>query len=897
MTAESGPGIVAPDAPTWLAFPGAAAAPVALVGGKAEGLVRLAAAGFPVPAGVVLTTRFTAPWIERVKALPEWRDLLVATPAQRPPLCAALQAQVMALPFDSRQTAALDEALAALAQGGAGALHAVRSSSPQEDRAGASFAGGYQTRLAVPAAGLHEAVRACVASLFADRVFAYTRARGLAPDQPAMAVVIQRQLHSDVAGVAFSLNPLNNDLDEAVIDASHGLGDLVVNGEVDPDHWVLDKTSGAIVRERIGGKRLHRSIDAGGRLVDREASATGTACLDTGRLRAVLDLLCRVEAHCGHPVDIEWAFADDTLHLLQARPVTAGVPLPAALATAPGVRRRLYMDIALSSGLTINAPISPLGLDVFRRLLADMAALAFGPSDLASGPDDAMVVLAGSRMYLDLSNVLWLSSPRKLARSMELSDAGLARALAALDRSAWRSSRRPRWAHPRALLLLPGALWRLRAFIGASVRPLLMPLRSRRRLQERIDAFERELRGSVDLTLPMAQFWARHVLGRLRTLMAVSLPVIGPGVLATALFRARAAPVAAGDEALLAPLDRGFEGNVVVELGQAMHALAALLSDLDAGDPGTLAGRLQRGELAPAVQAAWAGFIERFGWRGPMEMDLAHPRYADAPALALAQVLAMPVADPERDPVLAARRQVERRRTATACLIDRAGPVRRWLLRRLAAVVEGYGGLRDTPKHHLLLLLHGLRRRLVAEGEALCAQDRLDDPAHVFDLDFALLAAAATDPSLDLRALRAARRRDLDALAAQVSHFPSLIDSRGRIHRPPPLPAAAGSFAGVGLSPGVASGRTRTLRGPDGTLAAGEVLIAYTTDPGWTPLFVNAAAVVLEIGGALQHGAVVARELGLPCVAGIDGISTAIADGTRVEVDGAAGTVRLLPPD
>jgi pyruvate,water dikinase len=257
----------------------------------------------------------------------------------------------------------------------------------------------------------------------------------------------------------------------------------------------------------------------------------------------------------------------------------------------------------------------------------------------------------------------------------------------------------------------------------------------------------------------------------------------------------------------------------------------------------------------------------------------------------------MPVADPERDPVLAARRQVERRRSATACLIERAGPVRRWLLRRLAAVVEGYGGLRDTPKHHLLLLLHGLRRRLVAEGEALTAQDRLDDPAHVFDLDFAQLAAAASDPSLDLRALRAVRRRDLDALAAQVTHFPSLIDSRGRIHRPPPLPAAPGSFAGLGLSPGVASGRTRTLRGPDGTLAAGEVLIAYTTDPGWTPLFVNAAAVVLEIGGALQHGAVVARELGLPCVAGIAGISTAIADGTRVEVDGAVGTVRLLPPD
>jgi pyruvate,water dikinase len=128
-------------------------------------------------------------------------------------------------------------------------------------------------------------------------------------------------------------------------------------------------------------------------------------------------------------------------------------------------------------------------------------------------------------------------------------------------------------------------------------------------------------------------------------------------------------------------------------------------------------------------------------------------------------------------------------------------------------------------------------------------------------------------------------------------NFPPLIDSRGRIPRAPRGPQRDGEFCGVGLSPGVVSGRARTLRSPhDGPLVRGEILIAYTTDPGWTPIFANAAAVVLEIGGALQHGAVVAREFGLPCVAGIVGISSAIKDGQMLEVDGAAGMVRLLAP-
>ena len=172
---------------------------------------------------------------------------------------------------------------------------------------------------------------------------------------------------------------------------------------------------------------------------------------------------------------------------------------------------------------------------------------------------------------------------------------------------------------------------------------------------------------------------------------------------------------------------------------------------------------------------------------------------------------------------------------------------------------------------------------------------RLDAPEHVFDLTFSDLEMADEDPELDLRELRVERTRFQDLLKAHVREFPHMIDSRGRIQRPPPREEKPGELTGVAVSPGRVTGPVKVLHTPDEKpIEKGDVLVAYTTDPGWTPLFVNAAAVLLEVGGILQHGAVVAREYGKPCVAGIDRLMTKLHDGQRVEVDGTAGVVRSL---
>ena len=878
-----------------LPFPGTSGAPIEQVGGKGHSLIRLAALGLAVPPGIVLTARFFEPWVAAIQACASWLLLADAPAVRHAALCELLQQHAADLPLTDVQLEAVATARARLARLSDSQLFAVRSSSPQEDLAGASFAGGYETRLGVRPEDFVDAIRACFASMFAERVIAYKLARGIDLSTPRMAVVIQTQVMSDVAGVAFSLNPLNNDYDQALINANWGQGETVVAGEVSPDHWLLDKLSGEVIDHQIGAKQLSRWLQADGALIERHDHRRQEACLTPDQLHRLLVLVRRIEADFALPVDVEWAIADDCVHLLQARPITAFVPLPTALLTRPGERRRLYMDIALSSGLTINAPISPMGLSVFRGLFRGLSERAFGRLDLKLGPGDALVMLDGGRMYLDVSNAMWLGGPRLLARKLEIQDTALARTLASIDPAVYRSLKRPIWAGWRMLRRIPGAWWRLRRMMANSIFPFLAPQRMHRSMAAKLAAFEAELHQEIDASLPLNEFWERQVTARLRILFDVSLAAVAPGVLAVQAFTRVAEPVVRLHEELRGRLDRGFEGNVVVAMSVQMHRLAQLLGSERGQDANELARRLAAGTLPAAFLDGWSRFVRQFGCRGPLEMDVAHPRYADAPAVALGQIASMPVDAPDYDPAAAAMRQIERRREAVASVISRAGPIRRGILQRLHRVIELYGGLRDTPKQHLLMILHGLRRRLILDGAKLHRLGRIDAVEDVFDFEIDELLAAAADPDFDLRARRLARREYYERLAAQIVNFPPLIDSRGRIPRPPRGPRRDGEFCGVGLSPGVVRGRARTLRSPhDGPLVKGEILIAYTTDPGWTPIFANAAAVVLEIGGALQHGAVVAREFGLPCVAGIVGISTAIKDGQMLEVDGAAGTVRCL---
>ena len=871
-------------------FPGSVAEP-AVVGGKAAALMRMAQEGLPVPPGAVLTTAFFAPWFTAIQGSAAWAGVLASKPEDWGRLCPAVQALVPDLPLDRAQ----GELLRSLERGLEGHLFAVRSSSPQEDLGEASFAGGYESVLGVTREGVEAALRRCFASSLDARVFHYKRAQGIEPLAASIAVLVQAQIDSEVAGVGFSLDPLTNDYDEAVFDAAWGLGESVVSGAVSPDHFVVDKPGRRVLSRVCGAKQRSLHLDADGGSRERSGYRSGELCLSDAQVLELSALITRVEQLFGFPVDIEWAFADGRLHLLQARAITAWVPLPPEMCSAPGERRRLYVDLGLSGGLTINAPISPIGESWMARFVGQLIDTYLGELPMELGPEDQLWFLRGGRMYQDLSNVLRLIGPRRLAKAQESGDALMAATLANIDADRYRAQRRPAWLSPWLLIAYPRAVWRARRLLGNLVRAALRPERARARFDQSVERFEAEFEAlPEDVSLP--ELIAGSVETVICHVVEVAMPGLAIGLGGVALIE-RLVPGDAGDlrdlRDLRDALTRGFEGNVVVEMGGALYSMAQLLSDDLRRDPEALALRLNRGELPAPFLAAWEQFLGRYGWRGPNEVDLGSPRYADAPILALRQLCMMGIGD--FDPGVAHQATIERRRAATIELRALLGPVRRRLLRRALRWVDSFAGTRDTPKHNYLLLFAVLRRRAMFEGRKFVAAGRLDEPGQVMALTLEEIEAARHDPDLDLRARCSANDAFNQRLRKLVKGFPAVIDSRGRILGPAPRPERPGELRGTPISPGCVRGPIKVLHHADEKpVLPGDILVAHTTDPGWTPLFINAAAVILEVGGVLQHGAVVAREYGMPCVAGISRVLDRLEDGQLVEVDGRAGVVRIL---
>ena len=746
-----------------VSFPGTQQPTLAEVGGKGCSLIRMAEAGLPVPPGAVLTAEFFAPWFDKLRATAPWTRLAKATPDEWATVCQELKELCLSLPLTATQQRALldlHDTLAGIA--GANALFAVRSSSPEEDLASASFAGGYETRLGVRLADLEPAVRHCLASSLDQRVFAYKQAHGFDVLSPRIAVVVQYQINSDVAGVGFSLNPLTNDYDEAVIDANWGLGESVVAGLASPDHFVVDKVSGKLVEKKLGAKHVSIWLGRDGGTIEREGYRSTDLTLSKAQLDELARALCRIEELDGRQTDIEWAYADGQLHLLQARPITTYVPLPPEMVTSPGERRRLYADAALSKGLTTNEPISPLGLAWIEDMLYSHAMKGLlGMEDCS--PAGGLVFTAGSRLYMNVSNFMWLGmSPRAMAKNAALTDALLAQILANIDPEQHRAALRPPWLRLRLLLLIPKLLWMLRRFFWNALGTFLTPARARRAYQRKVDAFEAEFTENLDYDLPLEEFARTYTQSVWREMFNVTMPALLAGLISPDFLISKKSEET---RALADRLRRGFTGNLVVEQGIALFRLAKLLERSDFHDIKGLAERIDKREMPAEFLSEWDAFLRRFGCRGPHEMDVASPRYADDPTIALQQMSFMVVDEASFDPEVAHQRNVEERRRAYQELLRGSGWLRRALLRCVHRLIELFGGTRDTPKYHAVLLTYALRRRVLIEAKRLVNEGRLDAAEDVFDLTFDDLEAAGRNPALDLRGLCVERTRFAQQLA------------------------------------------------------------------------------------------------------------------------------------
>ena len=844
------------------------------VGGKARSLIEATAAGFNVPAGFVLDVDFFQPWLDAVRAGPAWQAFLDCADDDTRTACDAVKAACASLTLTEAQRTELASALGAL---NAERCFAVRSSSPEEDLEGTSFAGGYETTLGVTPDTLEEALRTSFTSVFDERIVAYKRQHGMATDDPRIAVIVQEQVPSDVAGVAFSLNPQNNCYDEAVINANFGLGETVVNGHVTPDTFVVEKVRGEILERGIAAKSHAAWLVNGGGTEERDNAEPEAACLTDEQALAVAQLAADAEAHYGAPMDIEWAIHDGELYLLQSRPITAYVPLPPGMVTEPGARKNLYLDmIVLSQGF--SEALSVMGNHVFGEMVVKMKGDA-GIVD--HGLDGTMINMDG-RAYLHLSNFA-KALGSFIGSVLKTYDTPTRRLMESVDLKG-------EYLPEKVPEPLKGAAMKLLLFVLKSMPEMFKGLfASDRAVRDYEALFDRDLAACRELArsdMPfdeMADEFADRFGVQMSSLTGVMIPPM--------LARRRLAKLFEDDaEAtdLLVAADMELPGNPTADMGRRMFELASFDEFQATADGPEFETRIRERAYPDAFLAAFDDYLERFGCRCIREIDVGTPRFYEHLPGFFEQLRAI---DTGNDTL---RTTEQRRIAAHARLLEIARA--RGREKRVAKdlnTIRSMAGYREAPKYFFVYTVDLLRRHALVLGRRFVDAGRLDDPHQVFDLRPAEVARAERDPDLDLRE-RVARNLASRAGLDRVRGWPRLIDSRGKIPQAP-RPESEDGLVGDPIAPGTVRGRAKVLHGPyEKPLEAGEILVTHASDPGWTPIFINAAGVVLEVGGALQHGAVIAREYGLPCVSGIDGVTDVLSDGQMIEVDGSAGLVRIL---
>ncbi|MGK5640747.1 rifamycin-inactivating phosphotransferase [Streptomyces sp. URMC 126] len=857
---------------------------VAAVGGKGAHLGELSRIdGVLVPDGFCVTTEAfrrilaEAPSVDRrlgelSRTDPDDRDAIRV-------LSADIRRAVEEVAVPDDLAAAITGGLARL---GEGAACAVRSSATAEDLPTASFAGQQDTYLNVvgPAEILRHVSR-CWASLFTERAVTYRRRNGIDDRAVDMAVIVQRMVFPRAAGVLFTADPVTGDRKTATVDAGFGLGEALVSGLVNPD--VFTVRDGEVVAETIAAKRLavHALPGGGTRQAAVDARERERPALTHEQVVRLVELGRRIEAHFGHPQDIEWCLADDGFHIVQSRPVTTLFPVPET-----GDRDN-HVFLSVGHQQMMTDPMKALGLSMWQ--LTAMTPMHAAGGRLFVDATRALATPASRAGFLDL---VGRSDPLTRDALETLLDRG--DFLPTLPDTA--PAPRPAGGPPAAIATDPdivtGLIERNRASVAALERDIRT--KSGTALFDFLtDAFEEH----------------KRVLGD-----PLGMQVIMAGMEATWWLNDKLREWL-GEKNAADTLTLSAPGNVTSEMGLALldvadairphpEVVAFLRRVADDGDAEGAEGAAfldELGGLPGGAEArdAIASYLDRYGMRCAGEIDITRPRWRERPATLL-PVLLDHVRNAE--PGAAARRFEEGRRKAARKEQEVLARLRELPdgerkadeTKRMIDRVRTFVGYREYPKYGIVCRTFLYKRALLEEAGRLVEAGVLADEEDVFHLTFQEFRDAVASHRVDHGLIR--RRREAFRSYRALTP-PRVLTSDGEAisgaYRRDDVPA--GALTGLPVSSGTVEGRARVvLDMADADLREGDILVTRFTDPSWTPVFVGIAGVVTEVGGLMTHGAVIAREYGLPAVVSVEGATRLIPDGARIRVHGTDGYVEIL---
>jgi len=856
-------------------------------GGKTRGLAALARAGFPVPAAYAMPGWVGDSFFSSVLEIADRPRALLRTPYVSDQRLQSIAERVREATLPQDVVRSVSDALLAMRDEGAISF-AVRSSATHEDQEGASAAGMHSTLLNLMREDeVLDAIKVCWASLFRPRVLSYLRALG--EDVPvSVGVVIQAMVPAEVSGVLFTANPLTGDVGEVVINAAYGLGSSVVEGRVTPDTYRVDKATGQLRDQIIGGKAQQTVLERSGGVrevavapMERERPA-----LNEQQLLHLSDLATRVESHFGDARDVEWAIAEQQVYVLQARPVV--VPSVrgrrGSRRARPWDRRKIVWSNA-NVGEALPGVATPFTWSVLSQFSDLGFRRAFGAMGCTVPRDAELVGDFRGRIYINLTELSSIMSQVP-------------------------------WIHPSTLVRLGGGQYASeldevvadRSSTGFFLRlPQTVSRYAREnfRLQARIEDFEtyfsdeRMRIHGIDPRLLEPSGLDRmlgdveHLLDETGSIMLTAYANLLTAVLALrGLLRAFSGDLGSG---FYRELLSGLQDVASARPGFVLWQIARLAQEepeaaacLRAGD---ISGLTVADLPAGRTREALSRFLEEYGHRGIREAEIAAPRWSEDPTLMFAALRSHLLSNVDLDQrgrdLHRAREDAEETLRKSVPLPLRPGTT------KLLEIVRRFTRMREHLRGHVVEVLGMFRRVALEASRRIEAREPEAGPDAAFFLTLAELRRVLYDEN-ERVAVRVQRRRLEHERNQALPEPPTTF-----VGFPPDgtgVTSSAKRLRGLAASRGVAEGKVRILR--DASQAAdfepGEVLVVAAADTGWAPLFLAASGVVTELGGPLSHAAIILREYAVPAVVNVTNATRSLRDGDIVRLDGDEGTVEIL---
>jgi phosphohistidine swiveling domain-containing protein len=872
------------------------AADVGLVGGKGANLGEMVAAGLPVPPGFCLCAQAYSDFIQQAELDEPIRGILAETRQYDPADVVIKSALIRDLFLQHRVPRAIAEDIGdsyrhLVRQLGkadvSGVPVAVRSSATAEDLPTASFAGQQDTYLNVCGTGeLVTCVRKCWGSLWTARAVTYRAQQGFDHHKVYLAVVVQAMINSEVSGILFTVDPIAGNPDDLVINASWGLGEAIVSGSVTPDTFTVRKSDGHIVSRQIGSKEFTLEYAREGGTVLRETPAhlREVPCLSYDQIAELVALGQQVENHYGTPQDIEWAYAQGRLYVLQSRPITTVAPAPEA-AEPTEYNRTMFVEL-------FPDPLSPFFSSAIQGLLHRMLDYTFQTLGLEPQKGMEAVGVFYNQPYFSRNYIA-----------------------AALDPL-------PDWLREQMTAQIVNPFTRYKegprgrlnpAYLRVAAQFLYFMVTFPRQLPRWVSRYQDEVAEVADLSLDastdeeLTSHIRNLVFGTVSRLLNYDFLMISLcnrtyenlGRLLKPYFQE-------STHELRTKLISGVTGNATVETNKALWDLAQkaksspMVRDLlRRYDVNQTRAYLEQTSDGRAFLQELGSFLDQYGHR-EIRMDILYPTWVEDPAPVFNFLRGYLDLDETSSPHLQQARLVQERQELMQLVKTRlAGDLRgrfiiwpafRWALKH----TQIHTRERDTMHFELTRVFPPFRRMLLELGRRLTERGLIAQPEDVFFLTLDETADVARSPR-SMGDLVAARRAEFEGNMGRA--WPDIIRGREELlaEGREAAEVSEGQVRGLGASPGVATGVARLIHGPDefGKLKRGDILVAPLTNPVWTPLFAIAGGVVTEVGGMLSHGAIVAREYGIPAVMGIPGAMQLVPEGKMTRVDGSRGIVSL----